>query len=141
MGCTIRVGNAVLADMDVERVHVKQTRHNDAPAFPGDYSERINERMPSYSTWVCLANQTGLKRFFFDEKSGLLSQHPGCAVLQPRHLHEVQSAIERFRARFPEATPRFDVSTEDAHLARLLWLEWWMAWALANCELPAFYNS
>jgi hypothetical protein len=141
MGYTIRVGNAVVADQDVERVHVKQTWRGDAPAFPGDYADKINERMPSYGQWEDLAKQTGLKRLFFAEKTGLLSQNPGCAALEPRHLHEVQSAIEVIRTRFPETTPRFDVSTEDAHLARLLWLEWWMEWALANCEFPAIYNS
>jgi hypothetical protein len=141
MGYTIRIGNAVVADENVERVHVKQAHHEDAPAFPGDYAEQINERMPSYGQWESLANEAGLKSLFFDKQRGLLTQNPACAVLERAHLHEVQSAIERFRARFPEATPRFDMSTEDAHLARLLWLEWWMEWALANCELPAFYNS
>jgi hypothetical protein len=141
MGYTIRIGNAVVADQDVESVHVKRTSRYDAPAFPGDYADQINERMPSYGTWESLAKQTGLKRLFFDKQRGLLSQNPGCAVLEPQHLHEVQSAIELLRTRFPEAAPRFDMSTEDAHLARLLWLEWWMGWAIANCELPAFYNS
>ena len=134
-------GNAVVADQDVEKVHVKRTWLHDAPGFPGDYADKINERMPSYSDWVSMANVVGLKRLFFDEKIGLLSQHPGCAVLESRHLQEVQSAVERFRTRFPEATPRCDMSTEDAHLARLLWVEWWMGWALANCEMPAIYNT
>src|SRR5215208_7857403 len=76
MGYTIRIGNAVVADKEVERVHVKQIWLHDAPGFPGDYADQINERMPSYSQWVSMANMVGLKRLFFDEQSGLLSQHP-----------------------------------------------------------------
>lgn len=30
--------------------------------------------------------------------------------------------------------------TFDPVLARLIWLEWWMAWALANCKTPAIHN-
>ena len=30
--------------------------------------------------------------------------------------------------------------TFDPVLARLIWLEWWMAWALKNCTTPAIHN-
>lgn len=30
--------------------------------------------------------------------------------------------------------------TFDPILARLIWLEWWMAWALKNCTTPAIHN-
>lgn len=33
-----------------------------------------------------------------------------------------------------------DEGKYDPYLARLIWLEWWMTWALDNCETPAIEN-
>lgn len=32
------------------------------------------------------------------------------------------------------------VEPRDPMLARLIWLEWWGAWAVANCKIPAIHN-
>ena len=37
--------------------------------------------------------------------------------------------------------PSPDAGKRDPILARLLWLDFWMGWALANCETPAVENS
>ena len=66
---------------------------------------------------------------------------PDYVDLEPAHLEEMRDAVQRLRARYPKATPRFDGGRADAHLARALWLEWWMNWALENCERPAIYNA
>jgi hypothetical protein len=29
---------------------------------------------------------------------------------------------------------------QDFHGARLVWLEWWVRWALDNCKVPVIYN-
>ena len=35
-----------------------------------------------------------------------------------------------------EGPPRYDY-----HLARLIWLEYWMQWAVKNCDTPAIWNT
>ena len=33
-----------------------------------------------------------------------------------------------------------DADVANYHMARLIWLDWWVQWALKNCERPAIYN-
>lgn len=53
------------------------------------------------------------------------------------HLTLVKQAISRWKSGHPGTTPGF-ASYQDPQLARLLWLEWWMDWALKHCVQPAF---
>jgi hypothetical protein len=83
-----------------------------------------------------------------------MREHPGCALLREPDLDEVRQARERWTAKAwptPERIPGWDPDCMpwdhreadpryDGNLARLLWLEWWMTWTLANCKVPAIYN-
>jgi hypothetical protein len=141
----IRIGNRAQADTRVPWQHVKVLELDEAPAFPGDDRARLNERMPSSAIWERLVAEAGLQTLFFSPETGLFAQFPGCAALTQAHLAEVRVAVETFRGRHPAAAPRFAWDERDlpadADLARLLWLEWWMGWALTHCQNPAIYNA
>jgi hypothetical protein len=127
----------------------------EAPAFPFDaMSARKNSRHPGYSQWGKFCDLTGLRDFFFEKNYGLMRRHPGTFALTPDHLHRVRVAIGEWQRVYPNAVPGWDYFAEfpgrddiddgvrgrDSTLARLLWLEWWIAWALAHCERPAIHN-
>lgn len=89
---------------------------------------------------------TELRDLFFDEDDGLFSEHPGCKLLRQEHLDKVQRALIRYQAS-TTAKPGFydwgepNTGEYDGNLARIIWLEWWMRWALATCETPAIENT
>jgi hypothetical protein len=138
----------------------------DAPNFPNDINNNKNERWPSYSVWDDFTKKTGLYKFFYGkykrvdgieiESDGLFEAagHPGCIGITKENADFVTEALDKYKA---QATlpPGFEVYDEhfhdcekegcklnyDCHLARLIWLEWWMQWAVKNCEIPAIENS
>jgi hypothetical protein len=113
----------------------------EAPAFEGDDSGRTNVRRPSYGAWERFCGDTGLRELFFDRRVGLMREHPGTTRLTRAHLATIRRALNAYRDAHPNATSTFVSGDErDHHLARLTWLEWWVDWALANCERPAIHN-
>jgi hypothetical protein len=132
----------------------------DAPVFAFDVmTKNGNSRHPGYSQWANFCRQAGLHALFFgspddgrSHEGGLMSNHPGVARLDASILGLITAARIRWQATHPDAIPGFDydpmwlkeqddgVRGRDDVLARLLWLEWWMAWALRTCERPAIYN-
>lgn len=138
-----------------------------APQFPGDgMTGQGSQRSPSYSGWGNFCRETGLHDLFFGASPNnnggqytrdvcLIRRHPGVAILRPADLLEIRQARERWQARkWPteeriagwDPTLRWDEEREpdpryDGNLARLLWLEWWVAWALENCKVPAMQNT
>jgi hypothetical protein len=152
MGYTLSIGNAIPQHSKdygelTARWTVEGAQSDDAPTFPhDDMTGNGNHRSPSYSGWSEFAKETGLERLFFDKSDGLLERHPGCKILTQAHHTEVLAALQR-RQKISTKPPGFegwngeDRDKHDAQLARLMWLEWWMRWALANCETPAFQNT
>lgn len=153
-------GNEIVCD-------VASFTHPEAPAFPGDdMTGHSNGRHPGYSQWTHFCEEVGLHDLFFGARRdkttgrsardvGLMTKHPGCYLLRQSDLDEVRLARRRWEARPWRATERiagWDPNSTwttpaesmdqryDNHLARLLWLEWWITWALANCKVPAIYN-
>jgi hypothetical protein len=156
MSHDIYIGQAeirVPARADVEAGHVENDlrvvveTHDEpgAPEFPGDeMTGRGNHRHPAYSAWSEFCDATGLAGMFFDRERGLMREAPLTVALLPAHLAAVRAARERWVAARPDAVPGFGCDGAgreyDAVLARLLWLEYWIGWALATCEVPAIYN-
>lgn len=170
MSYSIYIGNAVLesewaSEYGEPRAEwvVRPHAEVDAPTFPHDgMTGNGNGRHPSYSQWAEFCRLTGLHGLFYgvDEPDGrrhdggILSRHPGIVPLTPDMLATVREACERWREAHPGAVPGWDfdptfppadaqddgVRGRDSILARLLWLEWWMDWALRTCERPAIYN-
>ena len=160
MSYSIYIGNAELAgELDDGEYRasyeVPEVTLPDAPAFPFDeMSQNKNGRHPGYSQWDMFCQSAGLRDLFFDADAGLMRQHPGCFAITPDHLEHVRSRRMEWERRHPNAVPGFDFSPRmhqptqddgvrdrDGVLARLLWLEWWMEWALQNCERPAIANQ
>ena len=129
---------------------VNETEQPDAPIFPNDeMTGNGNARHPGYTTWYNFTKNAGLYDLFFDEKTGLMREHPGHQPLEAHHAVEIGHALTRWREKHPDTTPGFEKFSFDQNapivgydytLARLIWLDWWVKWALAHCEHPAIYN-
>lgn len=155
MGFDFKIGNAVPVYPGEEADNfgwtVASATHPDAPAIDHDapWSVRGNHRSPSYTVWHDFSRTVGLEHLFnkIDGSAPeLIPAYPGVAPLTRAHADEIDAALNAFRVAHPNAVPRFsaalmgngdDISEHDAHLARLVWLAWWVRWAVENCEHPA----
>lgn len=143
MGYSIKIGNAVpkfIRDMEYEDLvaywDVEPATSKDAPVFDNDFmTGNGNGRHPSYSGWADFLDSTGLRGLF----SELFVTHPGCVILNRIHYGEIHNALENYKKTATQP-PGF-LSGQDHNLARLMWLEFWVKWALENCETPAIRNS
>lgn len=135
---------------------VQPAERPSAPCFPGDpMTGRSNGRYPSYTSWARSMEVAGLSEWMFDRASGILSRHPGCVAINARDLAIVRTALDNWTRSHPGTTPGWCQCVDcepfgspslphvalDPIGARLLWLEWWIDWALVNCERPAISNS
>jgi hypothetical protein len=74
----------------------------------------------------------------------IIASHPGYSVLTNDDLAIVKSArIEREKlGKEPGFWDNDNVDNgKDPILARLLWLEFWIDWALTNCKIPILENT
>lgn len=138
----------LIADINIPEVKLLE-----APTFPNDpLSAKNNGRHPSYTGWHDFCRITGLIDLFYDEEKGLIRKHPGCFRVEVKHLNEVRDALQNFLNKNPDAVPAFGAdplcknndpvpANADGNLARLIWLEFWMSWALDYCKVPAISNS
>ena len=123
-----------------------------APTFAhDDQTGNGNCRSPGYTQWADFCRTTALDGMFYGPE-GVLRTHPGCVVLTPAMFARVGEALATWLAEHPRAVPGWDynpvwhsepddgVRGRDPILARLIWLNWWMDWALTNCERPAISN-
>jgi len=129
-----------IKDYNQIKVTVNSVYLDEAPVFDDDgMTSNGNSRHPGYSQWANFVDKVGLNDLFFGD-GGLMSDHPGCSYITKEHVEQVKAALEKYKERFPDAKPGF-LGNQDALLARLIWLEWWMGWAVKNCKVPAIFNS
>jgi hypothetical protein len=156
MGYSIYIGNAVVeTDEDeleawygIEHIELKEAPFWPNPVdgngkpkrFGGDASGKTNGRHPSYTSMSDWARAVGLENIFYKRGDGLFDPHPGIKRLTPEIHAEVLAAKERWERDHPNARPGWREG-DDAVLAKLIWYEWWIGWALKNCERPAISNS
>lgn len=130
------------------RITVERMTHPEAPTFPNDgMTGNGNSRHPGYSQWSDFARSCGLHDVLVE---GWIKEHPGSVLLTRGHIDRIKDALSAWRSGHPDAVPGFArndpetwklVDTHyDAVLARLIWLEWWCEYALANCRIPTVYN-
>lgn len=159
MGYNFTIGNAKPYhrkedDELVSGWEVEAVEHPDAPTFPHDeMTKNTSYRCPSYTAWHEFCYATGVAEVFYDkEREGhLKAGHPGCQTITHHDLEVVRLARKRHEATatLPPGFAGLDWNTGkyidegkyDPLLARLIWLDWWMDWALKNCETPAIENS
>ena len=96
--------------------------HENAPA-DGVPTDRTNQRWPSYSGWADFVDDTGLSGLFAE----LMPGHPGFCKIERRHLDAI-NAVDT------TALPKH-------HAVRMVWLKYWMDWALVNCKNPVIINT
>lgn len=150
---TLCIGEAVPAEGTDGRMYADAAaaEHPDAPSFPGDPG-RGNVRSTSWATWSAFLRDVGLHALFRDPHAGLMRGAEGCTRLRPEHVAEVAAALDRYRTQHPDARPGLLAPVDDGDedrgpwlpesvgldgtLARLVWLEWWMRWAVATCANP-----
>jgi hypothetical protein len=154
MGYDIKVGNAVPEHHKDDfptlsaRWVVEHKTLEEAPSFEGDeMTGQSNMRSPSYGTWTDFCRATGLYDMFYEEYYGFLANHPGCRGITQHDADEVTAALVQYRAK-AKLPPGFEKDygysgppNFDYNLARLIWLEFWMQWAVKNCETPAIQNT
>lgn len=169
MGYSITIGEATIihpGDDDYSselRIGVTGLSLPEAPEFPGDgMTSKGNGRSPSCSGWENFCRDVGLYDLFFrkeDEEGpiGLMTSHPGTFGLTAKHAAEIRAALDRRRSADPDGlrVPGWDPTLEgsaawtqdgadpkyDGNLARLIWLDWWVSWAVANCKTPTIQNT
>lgn len=129
---------------------VNRIEQPDAPTFPNDnLTKNGNDRHCSYSAWDEFCCKAGLHDLFFNKKHGLMREHPGHQPLKDCHAEEIGRALARWKEAHPNTIPGFEqwalygdapVVGYDYTLARLIWLDWWVKWAMSHCEHPGIYN-
>jgi len=170
MGYTLKIGELEMQywqDEDRPEIHLsaKSFNHDDAPAF-GEPTDGQSQRWPSYRSWREFTIKAGLHALFYGTEEGskelvrddaLIAAHPGCVPLTERHRAEVNTALERWKKKYPDATPTYgrpapegvcsftwhdkENPEENSYMCRLVWLHYWVNWALDNCHRPVFENS
>ena len=170
MGYTLRIGELEMEyhqDEDEPRIELnaKGFHHDDAPAF-GEPTDGESQRWPSYSSWSDFAKDAGLYTLFYGKEPGsrewvrddaLIAEHPGCVPLTEKHRREINAALAAWKIKYPEAMPTYgrpapegehplawsdpDNPEENGKMCRLVWLHYWVNWALDNCERPVFQNT
>lgn len=165
MGYNLIIGNLkVDYDNDEDcpniRLWAEGVHDEKAPSF-GEPTDCTNSRDPSYSAWTEFTKFVGLYDLFYGGRyqqgqtptrdDGLLTEHAGCVPLTERHRREINAAFEAFKIKYPNAKPTYGNATdweddpenpsENAWMCRLVWLHYWVNWALDNCEKPVFANS
>lgn len=112
-----------------------------APAF-GEPTDFTNSRWPSYSAWAEFMRDSDMYDFFFTEGGHLIGGHPGVRLVTPELAEYVGLALAAFKIRNPSVQPIFSESEpKGGTLCRLIWLDYWLRWSLANCETPVIANS
>lgn len=148
MGWDITIGNAKPKTRDDYSQYcfsVERAEHPDAPCWPnpetglGDISGKSNHRAPSYTGLARWLEVVGLDA---DDVPafGAKGSSGDCYVLRAEHRDAVRAALAAYKVKHPKEIPGWR-SGEDGDLARLIWYEWWMTWALENCERPAIEMS
>lgn len=165
MGYNLRIGElSVDYDNDEDCPYVTLSAegayHDDAPAF-GELGGKSNEKWPSYTGWHDFSDYFNLGSLFYGKGPNgdlirddhLIQLHPGVVPLTKTHLKEIEAAVSSHKIKHPNATPTYGEKQKSAFDAdennpeknwqycRLVWLHYWVKWALKNCERPVFANS
>lgn len=166
MGYNLTIGNARLhyyPEYQHLCIEAEPAQHPDAPDHD-PYTGKGNSRSPSYTAWHDFCLEAGIEPLFygggwdrdlrayrkcpenFHRERPLLVEHPGVQPLCRRDLEYVKAARLRREATNGGREPGFwdddgKDNGKDPTLARLLWLEFWLKWALDNCAIPVLENT
>lgn len=132
MGYDIYIGNAEIAPIEsnstVYSCVVKEIFLDDAPTL----TNKSNVLLVGYWHWEDFCKEVGLEEFFFLPGKGLMVNTWDAVILKKSHLETIQQTLVRWKEKHHEPNTTQYI---------LIWLEFWVRWALENCERPAIYNS
>lgn len=111
MAIKMRIGEACLA------TGVELARNLEVPFHVG----RNNWRVLPRADFLELRKAAGLEELYLRADDELVRQGPVCIALLPSHLETVR---------------RSTLGYQGEQAVRLQWLQWWMEWALKNCDEP-----
>jgi hypothetical protein len=148
MGYTIQIGNAIPSVdqyTDVMYWKIETFSHEQCPIFFGDSSKK-NYKTLSYSVWGDFCKAVGLEDMFYlylphgrmEPKGIIRLTHQNHRELVSQSLFKYKSKIKippGFQEKHERTHP--SIPEYDEYLARLIWLEFWITWALFSCETPA----
>jgi hypothetical protein len=150
-------------------IGVENATHVDAPDHD-PFTGNGNSRSPSYTTWSDFCKDAGITELFygqgwsredrwyrpcsddFHRETPILRDHPGAQPINEHDVEYVQRKLADYKELHPDAIPGFwDYGKEtdwkvvdngtDPVLARFIWLEFWMDWAVKNCKQPVIANT
>lgn len=165
MGYNLKIGEAYM-DYDKEYaylvINAELVENENAPDHC-PYTGKGNMRSPSYSGWSDFCQEAGddVYQMFYGSGwdsnmrayrnpneeflkkypkrvSPVLQEHPGHVVLTEDDLKIVREALVNRKKLGTK--PGYN-DGEDGILDRLLWLDFWIDWALKNCKIPILRNS
>lgn len=151
--CGIGIGNRKMGPMSWEEFMaygdafpypLVKIFHQDAPSFPGDPTGNTNQRLPSYSDWHDFCQDVGLYDLFYHHDVGLIRTHPGWFEFWQKHLKIVRNARIAYQKKWPNVSPGwhdYGDNLVSGNMARIMWLEWWMKYALEHFDHPGISNS
>ncbi len=162
MGWTLTIGNAVMEyepdDLYLQIV-AEGMEHPDAPDHDDTVGKR-NYRSPAYTVWSEFCEDAGIFPLFYGsgwdqagqhyidcpdgfhrERPLLLDAGGGVAPLCRDDLTYVRAARIRRELTNGGRPPGMGSADMDSTLARLLWLEFWIDWALENCPIPILQSA
>ena len=162
MGYNLTIGEAEIEhNKDFCRIDARIETHEDAPSHC-KYTKNGNCRSVGYSAWSAFCKKADITTLFygggwqypgyapcpdgFHRETCLLAEHPGAQPITKADADYVSKKLEEYRAKNPNSIAGFwdegNVDNgKDYILARFLWLDFWMRWAVENCENPVFANS
>jgi hypothetical protein len=171
VGYTITIGEAKIAydpEWLSISIEAESEEHDDAPNHDG-FTGKSNSRSPSYTVWPDFCRDAGIYELFYgggwDKANGyykscpdgyhretpLLAHHPSAQPICKGDLDVIRAARvkrEQTNGGRPPGFWEYDKEKRDfidngtdSTLARLLWLEFWMDWAIKNCRIPIIENT
>jgi hypothetical protein len=167
MGYTLTIGEAILEyNEDFVTVGADHATHPDAPQHC-PFTKDGNSRSPGYSAWSNFCKSADITPLFygggwqypgyapcpddFHRETCLLNEHPGAMPISTADADYVSAKLAAYQEKNPDAEPGFwdfgehtgwrEVDNgKDPTLARLVWLDFWMRWAVEKCSRPVFAN-
>ena len=155
MGYSFYIGNAIPVfpsegNENTFSWEVERVEHPDAPEWKhdrksladalADASKKTNGRHPQITQMKHFCKQANIEGLFFDGDGCLVPRRSCVTRLTKSHCHKITFARQKWEEEHPDSVPGW-YDNEDPILARLIWYEFWMKWALGNCGLPAVEND
>lgn len=164
MGYNIGIGELeVTYNDEYISIDARAETHPDAPDLGnGDASGKGNYRYPGYSSFANWCDELNIRSVFYEEggtdyysgkvRWNMKGGHPGATPLTQSIYDTIKSTLDKYRLDHPNSVlptaentkdlkPFDDDPEHDYTLARLVWFEFWMKWALENCKQPVISNS